>query len=60
MSNFTSDYTFDINPRQRRIHILDDEERRRFAMNDHDYLITQCRLTDKSGVQILPPRGETW
>jgi len=60
MSNFTSDYTFDINPRLEGEYIfLDDEERRRFAMNDHDYLITQCRLTDKSGVQILPTRGET-
>ena len=38
---------------------MDDTERRRFALNDHDYLITQSRLTDKNGIPILSTIEET-
>ena len=38
---------------------LDDDERRRFAVNDHDYLITQAGLTEKYGVEIPKTKEET-
>lgn len=60
MSNFTSNYSYNINPRMEAEYIfLDDEERRRFAVNDHDYLITQSRLTEKYGVEITQTKEET-
>lgn len=60
MSNFTNSYSFNINPvLEGEFIFLDDDERRRFAQNDHEYLLTQSRITDKSGVQILPTNEET-
>lgn len=60
MSNFTSNYTFNINPKMEAEYVfLDDDERRRFAVNDHDYLITQSRLTDKFGIEVPQSTEET-
>ena len=60
MSNFTDNFTFNINPRLEGEYIfLSDEERRRFAVNDHDYLITQPRITDKNGIDIAQTSEET-
>jgi len=60
MNNFTNSYSFNINPILEGEYIfLDQDERRRFAQNDHDYLVTQTRITDKGGVQILPSKTET-
>jgi hypothetical protein len=60
MSNFTDSYVYNINPQlEGEFIFLDDDERRRFAVNDHDYLITQSRLTDKNGVTLIPTTEET-
>ena len=60
MSNFTDNYIYNINPRMEAEFVfLDDDERRRFAVNDHDYLITQARLTEKYGVEIPQTKEET-
>lgn len=60
MSNFTQNYNLNINPKlEGEFIFLDEDERRRFALNDHDYLITQSRLTDKRGVNILSSSTET-
>ena len=60
MSNFTSNYSYNINPKlEGEFIFLDDEERRRFALNDHDYLMTQSRLTDKNGIPLLSTTEET-
>jgi hypothetical protein len=61
ISNFTTDnYAYNINPNlEGEFIFLDEEERRRFALNDHEYLITQSRLTEKDGVQITSTVEET-
>ena len=60
MSNFADSYTYNINPQlEGEFVFLDDDERRRFAMNDHDYLITQSRCTNKSGIEIKQGTEET-
>ena len=60
MSNFTDSYSFNINPQlEGEFIFLDEEERRRFAVNDHDYLITQSRITDKNGIAITNNSEET-
>ena len=53
MSNFADNYTFNITPKlEGEFIFLDDEERRRFALNDHDYLIKQSRITIPTGTSI--------
>ena len=48
ITNFAPNYSYNINPKMEAEYVfLDDDERRRFAINDHDYLITQSRLTKK-------------
>jgi len=60
MSNFTTNYNFNISPKLEGEYIfLDDEERRRFAVNDHDYLIKQTRITEPTGVIISSTKEET-
>jgi hypothetical protein len=60
MNNFTQSYNFNINPiLEGEFIFLDEDERRRFAQNDHDYLITQSRVTDKSGIEIQSTKAET-
>ena len=60
MTNFTSNYNFNISPKLEGEYIfLDDEERRRFAVNDHDYLIKQTRITEPTGVVISSTKEET-
>ena len=60
ISNFTSNYSYNINPKIEGEYIfLDEDERRRFALNDHEYLMTQSRLTEKDGVQITGTTEET-
>jgi hypothetical protein len=60
MDNFADNYVFNINPRLEGEYIfLSEEERRRFAVNDHDYLITQPRVTDKNGIDITQTNEET-
>lgn len=60
ISNFTSNYSYNIRPNVEGEYIfLDDEERRRFALNDQEYLITQSRITNKDGVQITSQNEET-
>ena len=60
MSNFADNFTFNLNPKLEGEYIfLDDEERRRFAVNDHDYLITQNRITESTGVDVLNTKEET-
>ena len=50
-----------INPKLEAEYIfLDEEERRRFAVHDHEYLITQPFLTEKQGAQLLQGSEETF
>lgn len=59
MSNFAENYLYDINPKlEGEFIFLDEEERRRFALNDHDYLITQSRLTERNGVELKQTHEE--
>ena len=60
IEQFTNNYNLNINPKIEAEYIfLDEEERTRFALYDHEYLITQPFLTDKSGTQILQGTTET-
>ena len=61
ISQFTNNYNFNINPRLECEYIfLDEEERKRFAKYDHEYLITQPFLTEKSGTPINQSIEETY
>ena len=47
MDNFTNDFTYNIKPNVEGEYIfLDDEERRRFAVFDHELLIEQVKKVD--------------
>jgi hypothetical protein len=60
MDNFTNDYNYNINPNVEGEYIfLGDEERKRFAMYDHEYLIEQSRISNKDGVEIKTNSEET-
>ncbi len=60
MSNFTNNYNYNINPNIEGEYIfLDNEERKRFAINDHEFLITQHKISNKNGIEIKANREET-
>ena len=61
ISNFTlNNYAYNINPNiEGEFIFLDNSERKRFASFDHEYLITQPRLTEKDGVEIKKSIEET-
>jgi hypothetical protein len=60
MDNFTNDYNYNINPKVEGEYIfLGDEERKRFAVYDHEYLIEQSRISNKDGVEIKTTSEET-
>ena len=61
IDNFTiNNYAYNINANiEAEFLFLDEEERRRFALNDHEYLITQSRLTEKDGILISSNIEET-
>ena len=60
IENFTNNYDLNINPKLEAEYIfLDEEERNRFALHDHEYLITQTFLTQESGANILQGSTET-
>jgi hypothetical protein len=60
IENFTNNYDLTINPKLEAEYIfLDEEERTRFALYDHEYLITQPFLTEKNGVELLQGSQET-
>ena len=55
-----NNYAYNINPNlEGEFIFLDESERRRFALNDHEYLISQSRLTEKDGVEIRKTVEET-
>jgi hypothetical protein len=60
IDQFTNNYNLNINPKLEAEYIfLDEEERTRFALYDHEYLITQPFLADKDGTQLLQGIEET-
>ena len=60
IEQFTNNYNMNINPKLEAEYIfLDEEERNRFAIYDHEYLITQPFLTEQSGKKILQSTQET-
>ena len=60
ITNFAPNYSYNINPKMEAEYVfLDEDERRRFAVNDHDYLITQSRITEKFGVEMPQTTEET-
>jgi hypothetical protein len=60
ITNFTSDFDFNIKPNIEGEYIfLDDNERTRFALNDHEYLIEQHKIVNKDGTLIKPSIEET-
>ena len=60
IDNFTNNYAFNIRPNIEGEYIfLDDEERKRFAIHDHEYLYEQVKTLDKDGVEIRTNIEET-
>ena len=60
ISNFTNDFTFNIKPNVEGEYIfLDDDERKRFALYDHEYLYEQSKVLNKDGVEVLSILEET-
>ena len=60
IDNFTIDFNLNINPNVEGEYIfLDDDERKRFAMYDHEYLIEEPRLINKDGIEIKSTTEET-
>lgn len=60
IENFTNNYAFNIRPNIEGEYIfLDDEERKRFAIHDHEYLYEQVKTMDKDGVEIRTNLEET-
>ena len=61
IETFTNNYDMAINPKLEAEYVfLDEEERRRFAVHDHEYLITQPFLTEKQGAQLSQGSEETF
>jgi len=57
---FTNNYTLNIKPNLEGEYIfLDDEERKRFAIYDHEYLIEQPRILNKDGSELIYNIEET-
>jgi hypothetical protein len=57
---FTNSYNFNITPNLEGEYIfLDDEERKRFAIHDHEYLIEQPRIMNKDGSTLKHNIEET-
>ena len=53
MTNFTSNFIYNIKPNIEGEYIfLDDDERNRFAINDHEMLITQHKIGNIDGINI--------
>ena len=60
MDNFTNDFSYNIKPNVEGEYIfLGDEERKRFAVYDHEYLIEQSRISNKDGIEIKTTTEET-
>ena len=60
IENFTNNYAFNIKPNVEGEYIfLDNEERKRFAIYDHEYLYEQVKIMDKDGVEIRTNIEET-
>ena len=59
IEQFTNNYNMNINPKIEAEYIyLDEEERTRFALYDHEYLITQPFLTNKNGESFVQSSEE--
>lgn len=53
ITNFTLNYDYNIKPNIECEYVfLDQEERKRFALYDHEYLIEQTKLVNKDGVEL--------
>jgi hypothetical protein len=53
MDNFTNSYSYNINPNVEGEYIfLDENERKRFAAFDHEYLIEHSKISNKDGIEI--------
>ena len=61
IDNFTNDFiSYNIKPNVEGEYIfLGDEERKRFAVYDHEYLIEQSRISNKDGIEIKTNSEET-
>ena len=60
INNFTNNFSYNIKPNIEGEYIfLDDDERKRFAVYDHEYLIEQSRISNKDGVEIKTTIEET-
>ena len=60
INNFTNNFSYNIKPNIEGEYIfLDDDERKRFAVYDHEYLIEQPKISNKDGLEIKTHIEET-
>jgi hypothetical protein len=60
INNFTNNFSYNIKPNIEGEYIfLDDDERKRFAVYDHEYLIEQPKISNKDGLEIKTNIEET-
>ena len=53
IDNFTNSYNYNIKPNVEGEYIfLDEDERKRFAVYDHEYLIEQPKISNNDGIEI--------